>query len=99
MSVLQDRYELIYTWLAAGVLADGLYFLLRPGMLSPARLRWFALLVPTILFSIYFLTLYVTHGLHWRIHVWGGGIVLAGVAGVFLSYLLVPPKTPGDKIE
>ena len=79
MSVLQDRYDLIFTWLAAGILADGLYFLLRPGVQSPARLRWFALIVPAILFSLYFLTLYLTHDLHWRIHVWGGGIVLAGV--------------------
>ncbi len=96
MSVLQDRYELIYAWFAAGIIADGLYALLRPDVKSPVRLRWFALWIPVVMFGFYFLTLYVTQDLHWRIHTWGGGIVLAGVVGLFLSFLLVPPNMPGD---
>jgi hypothetical protein len=94
MSVLADEYNLIYAWLAAGILADGLYFLLRPGIQFPTCLRWFGLLVPAILFSLYFLAQYLTDDLYWRIHVWGGGIVLAGVLGVFLTYLLIPPAIP-----
>jgi len=94
MSALADEYNLIFAWLAAGILAEGLYFLLHPGIQSPARLRWFALLIPAILFSLYFLTQYLTDDLHLRIHVWGGAIVLSGVLGVFLTYLLIPPAIP-----
>ncbi|NUM43064.1 MAG: hypothetical protein HUU38_00045 [Anaerolineales bacterium] len=96
MSVLQDQYPLILAWFAAGVLADGLYAFLRPEVKTPVRVRWFAFWVPVSLFGAYFLTLFWAGDLHWRIHTWGGGIVLAGVVGLFLSYLLVPPAVPGE---
>ncbi|MCB9136707.1 MAG: hypothetical protein H6636_14900 [Anaerolineales bacterium] len=93
MSVLQDQRELIVPWFVAGLLADGLYWFLRPGA-QGGKLRWFAFGVPALWYGLYFLTLFLGKNLHWRIHTWGGGIVLAGVIGLFLSYLLVPPNIP-----
>jgi hypothetical protein len=39
---------------------------------------------------IYFFAIQMLHGIAWVIHLWVGSIVLAGVVGLLLSYLLVP---------
>lgn len=96
MSVLQDQQNLILPWFVAGLLADGLYFFLRPRA-QGGKLRWFAFGVPALWYGLYFLNLFLREGLRWRIHTWGGGIVLAGVTGLFLSYLMIPPALPGEE--
>ena len=75
----------------AGVVADGLYRWLQPNVQQPQRLRFRSTLVPVVLYSLYFLALLMLGGIWWPIHLWAGGIALAGVTGWLLSYLILPP--------
>ncbi len=78
---------------AAGLAADLLRAHLRPTAERPAAWRLFAFAVPTVLYLCYFLGLMLTEGIAWSVHLWAGSIVLAGIAGWLLSYLLVPPRS------
>lgn len=89
----------------AGLAADLLYQRLHPGGERPESLRLFAFLVPAIFYLCYFLNLaivgplYFQSGISWSVHFWAGSIVLAGLVGFLLSYLVFPPRTPGQKRE
>ena len=39
-----------------------------------------------------FLGLQLTGGIGWSIHLWLGSIVVAGIVGLLLSFLVVPPS-------
>jgi hypothetical protein len=73
-----------------GLLIDGLNLALKPSVDRVTALRLFAFLVPVVTESIYFFAIQILHGIAWVVHLWAGSIVLAGVVGLFLSYLLVP---------
>ncbi|KPV54413.1 hypothetical protein SE17_03905 [Kouleothrix aurantiaca] len=91
LSVMHDQYLMIPVAALAGLLADGLLQFLQPSVERPAALRIFALVVPAILYTLYFLTLMLTVGIAWSTHLWVGAIVLAGIVGLLLSYLVLPP--------
>jgi hypothetical protein len=42
-------------------------------------------------YALYFLVLLVTKGVGWSMNLWMGSIVMAGIVGLLVSYLLVPP--------
>ncbi len=73
-----------------GLIIDVLNLTLKPSVERVTALRLFAFLVPVVTEMIYFFALQMLHGIVWVIHLWAGSIVLAGVVGLFLSYLLVP---------
>jgi hypothetical protein len=50
--------------------------------------------VPLVFYSLYFLALQMVGGIWWPIHLWAGGIALAGVTGWLMSYLILPPALP-----
>jgi hypothetical protein len=79
-----------------GIVADGLYRWLQPDVQQPLRLRLWSALVPVVFYSFYFLALLVLGGIWWPVHLWAGGIALAGVTGWLLSYLILPPALPGS---
>ena len=91
IALLNDQYSFVLSALAAGLLADLLVWWLKPAKTRPAAFRMFALVVPIVYYSLYFLVLFLTKGIGWSIHLWMGSIVLAGITGLLLSYLLVPP--------
>ena len=91
LSVMHDAYIMIPVATLAGLLADVLLQRLRPSAERPVALRIFAFAVPAILYALYFVTLLLTAGIAWSTHLWIGAIVLAGVVGLLLSYLVVPP--------
>jgi hypothetical protein len=95
VSVLDDQYRLILAALAAGIAGDVLLWLLRPAASRPAALRGFAFLAPVLLYASYYAQLALAPGIRWSIHMWSGSIVLAGVVGLLLSYLVVPPDDGG----
>lgn len=74
----------------AGLVADGLYRWLQPAVHWLRQVRLFAILVPISLYSLYFLTLFLLGGVWWPIPLWTGAIVLAGITGGLMSYLMVP---------
>jgi hypothetical protein len=80
--------------LVAGVVADLLYRWLQPNVQQPQRLRLWSALVPLVLYGLYFLALMMLGGIWWPIHLWAGGIILAGVTGWLMSFLILPPALP-----
>src|SRR5262249_27430051 len=80
--------------LVAGVVADLLYRWLQPNTERPQRLRLWTAMAPLVLYSLYFLALLMLGGIWWPIHLWAGGIILAGVTGWLISYLILPPAFP-----
>jgi len=91
ISFMHDEFRLIPVAILGGAAADILIFLLHPAPDRVRPLRLVAFAVPTVYFLLYFLTLALTSGVAWVIHLWLGAPVMAGVLGVFLSFLLVPP--------
>ena len=55
-----------------------------------AAVRPQLVLVPAVLFAAYFLTIAFAWGIAWPVHVWTGSVVLAGAAGLLVSYVSVP---------
>ncbi len=97
-SVHHDQYRLIAVAAVAGAIADLLNTLLKPSLERQGALRLFAFAVPAILYALYFLVLKLTVGIWWSIHLWIGAIVLAGIVGLLLSYLLAPPAAPREQV-
>jgi hypothetical protein len=94
MSVLSDEYRLIPGVLLTGIVADLLYWFLRPSTGRRDALRIFSFSIPIFYYLCYFITLMATSGITWSIHLWLGSSLLAGAIGLVLSYLLVPPTSP-----
>jgi hypothetical protein len=99
MSFMQDQYRLIPAAAVAGFAADLLLRWLRPSVVRSGAFRLFAFAVPTIDYTLYFVVLIVTQGLAWSVHLWTGSIVLAGVVGWLLSYLLIPPAQGSPRLS
>jgi hypothetical protein len=94
MGFLRDQQGLIPVAVLAGLAADGLLQQLKPTVSRVGALRLFAAGVPLIWYSLYFLALHLTQGVWWSVHLWAGAIVVAGLAGWLVSYLVVPPPVP-----
>jgi hypothetical protein len=94
MGFLRDQQGLVPVAVIAGLAADGLLQQLKPSMARVKALRLFAGGVPLIWYSVYFLALRLTEGIWWSVHVWTGAIVLSGLVGWLVSYLVVPPLGP-----
>jgi hypothetical protein len=94
MGFMRDQQGLIPVAVIAGLAADGLLHQLKPSAARVGALRLFAGGVPLIWYSVYFLALHLTEGIWWSVHLWAGAIVLAGLVGWLLSYLVVPPLGP-----
>lgn len=95
MGFMKDQLTLVPAAVLAGAAGDVLLKLLRPSVGRPAALRFFAFVVPTVYFLLYFAALALTKGIWWSIPLWTGSIALAGIAGWLVSYLPVPPDAPG----
>ena len=93
---MQDHYLLIPAAVLSGFVADLLVWRLKPSVAKPDAVRLFAFIVPSTLYLLYFLTLMLTIGIVWTVHLWLGSTVVAGIAGWSLSYLLVSPKILGE---
>lgn len=82
---------LIPTVLVGGLLGDLLLWAVEPSVDEPIGIRVFGAIVPAVLFAAYFAVLYAQFGvLRWSVEVVSGAVVLAGVTGLFVSYLAVP---------
>jgi hypothetical protein len=86
------QYGLAPIMAVSGLAADGLLGWLRPSAARVRALRVFAFAVPAILYTLYFVALFLTTGVEWPLAVWTGSIVVAGLVGWGLSYLLVLPS-------
>jgi hypothetical protein len=96
MSLMTDEYRLVSAALAAGLLADIKVRKLAPSLVRTGALRLFAAEVPMTYYILYFIALMTSGKVWWSVHMWTGAIVMAGVVGLLMSYLLVPPRVPHD---
>lgn len=91
MSVLTDQYRFIPVFIISGLIIDLLYKFLKPSIFNPRGVRIFSILTPMIMYGGYTVTIFLTSGTWWSIHLWAGAIVMAGITGFLLSYLIVEP--------
>jgi len=100
MAVLDDGYMLVPAAVVVGVVADLLYWKWQPSIRRLEAWRAFAFLVPLIYYLGYFLSLLLYYqSITWTLHLWLGSTIVASVAGLLLSYLLVPPQFPTEAEE
>jgi hypothetical protein len=96
MGALRDHLMVTPAAVVGGLAADVLNWRLRPSLARPGALRLFAFATPAVLYALYFLALHLAEGLAWSVTLWLGAILLAGVVGLLISYVMLPPAVPGD---
>lgn len=94
MSFMRDHYIVIMIALLAGVIIDTAYYLLKPTLKRPGQFRLFATIASAALFAVYILTMVIMGGVVWTIHMTVGSVVLTGITGWLLSYLVLPGQLP-----
>jgi hypothetical protein len=52
-----------------------------------------------VYYALYYVALIAIHGLEWSVHVWTGSIVLSGIVGLLLTYVLIPPLIPSPQAD
>ena len=80
-----------------GFMIDLLYLWLKPSVERGLAFHLFAFAVPIVNTAVYFLGLEAIHGIAWSVNLWTGSIVLSGVVGLLLSYVVVPPQLPTEQ--
>ncbi len=96
MALMLDGLAFVPAGFAGGIVADILSQKLYPFTLHRNQVRAFGFIVPAAFFAAYFLTLSFTIGIWWSIHLWTGSIVMAGLAGLLTTFLVLPLKE-GDE--
>jgi len=91
-----ENWPVLIGAVAGGIAADVLYNVLKPSVDRVRELRIFAFAVPFLYFLFVLISMIVTQGIWWRIHMWLGAPVLAGVIGLGMSMLLAPPTIPSE---
>ncbi len=95
MGFMRDELPFVPGAVAAGVVADVLVARIGPAGGRLGRLRVFAFAAPAVYQLFYFAVILALKGTWWSVHLWMGAIVLSGVAGWLLSYLVAPPGGAG----
>lgn len=80
--------------LVGGLLTDVLYHALRPGSGRMWVYRLIALLVPVVIWGLYYLCMSMIAGIGWAPELWCGSIVEAALASLGLSLLGLQPERP-----
>lgn len=91
MAFLHDTHQFVITSLIAGLLIDMLVAHAGAQMHRPRIIRVFSFAIPVIFFVLHFTAVELTWGILWSTHLWVGAIVIAGLIGWLMSYLVVPP--------
>jgi len=98
MTLFHDRYLLVPAALLGGIITDLLLSWLKPSETHQPRFALFAFAAPVIFYSLYYLMVELTQGIAWTIHFWLGSIFMAGIVGLFVSFLLVLPLRTVDEM-
>lgn len=93
-TVLSDEFRFIPGLVAAGLLADVTTYVWPAGR-SRLGDALVAFLVPALYFAWYFVTVAITTGIGWSIHMWLGAIVIAGAIGLLIDELAHWPSRSG----
>ncbi len=90
MVLMRDNWQFALAGVFAGIVADILASHVYPLTLHRRNLRFFAFAVPAGFFTAYFFIMAVGTGIWWSIHMWAGSAVMAGFAGLLLSFVALP---------
>lgn len=90
MAWIGESFVLLPGIVMTGLVADGLYAWLRPTPDRVLAFRAFAAGIPALYYGLYYVSIALTGGIAWVVHIWTGAIVLAGFAGLLVSYLALP---------
>jgi len=88
--------NIIIIALIAGLCADGLIQVLRPWPQRLAAYRAVAMIIPLVLWSLYFVADAMEARLAWPLELTAGIVVMAALSGLALSLLMVPPPLPSQ---
>lgn len=99
VTVFRDSYSLLPGVVVASLIAEALYAWLKPSAERPTQFALFGFLVPIVFYGFYFLSVQLTYGIGWSIHLWAGAILMAAVVGLFLSFLMVWPQSEVSEAE
>lgn len=99
MSVLNDQYQLIPPAVIAGLIADVLLFVMKPAPHSQGRYYGFAFAFPAVYYALFFVTVQLTQGIEWTIHLWLGAIVVAGIIGMTAAFMLRLAASPSLRYQ
>lgn len=92
-AVITGHAHLVVPAVVAGLVGDGIRRLGRPTPENTRMLRAFGALVPVAFAVSYFTVVGITWHIAWTVHIWAGAIVLAGMGGLLLTYVVVPDGT------
>lgn len=103
LTAVTPSYELWPAAIGAGLVGDALYDAVRDRWPTVRVVRLLGAAVPVALYTLYFGTVALLHGLVWSLHIWTGGIVSAGLVGLLVSYVVIPStgggtERPGDRV-
>ncbi|GKU77832.1 hypothetical protein [Paenibacillus sp. L3-i20] len=82
--------------LAGGFVADVLVHTLKPNQTRIWTYRLIALLVPLVVWGLYFIIVQIDVGVGWPPEFWGGALVQSALASLALSILAIPPAREGS---
>jgi hypothetical protein len=99
VTVIHHADPIILIGVLAGAAGDLLLLALRPSPIRTRELRIFAFAFPTLLWALYFAVLIKAGGVWWPVHLVAGSPLLAGVTGVLVSLLVVPPAASREALS
>jgi hypothetical protein len=99
MSAQNDQFRFIPAALVGGIAGDFVLAWVKRTPEQGLKVRVFAFAVPVVYSLCYFILLLVTEGTWWKIHLVGGSIVISGLIGWLISYLVFPLPGPGRQAE
>ncbi len=90
MAWMHFEFRQIPAFLLAGLVADLLYRVWRPGPERRGAVQAFAFTLPALIAAAQYLAFLLTDEVWWNIHLWAGSIVISGFVGWLLSLLAFP---------
>lgn len=92
MGFMRGQMTLVPAVVLAGIIGDVLLAWLRPSAARPGALRAFAFSVPAVYYALHFASVALSKGSWWSAHMVGGSIILTGITGWLVSYLVISPE-------
>ena len=99
LSTMRGHYLMIPISLVAGILVDTGYFFQKPSLQRPTQFRLYAVVAAATLYAVYMLTLVFTMTVVWSVHMAIGSVIVVGILGWLLSYLVLPGQQPEESVK
>lgn len=92
IAFMGGQYQYIASAAVAGLLAEIIYHTMYGQLHDPKHLRIFGFLIASMFYIPYIFTSLVYDPTWWSIHMIAGMVVMNGIAGYLLTYLVRPPE-------